>query len=131
MIKKIDHIGVAVKNLEEAIELYKKLGFELRGIEEIPDQKVKVAMFPVGESKIELVEATSPESAIAKFIEKRGEGIHHIAINVNDIEAALDGAKANGLQLIDEKPRIGAGGKRIAFVHPKSTKGILLEFVEG
>ncbi|WP_290898244.1 methylmalonyl-CoA epimerase [Ferroglobus sp.] len=131
MIKKIDHIGVAVKNLEEAIELYKKLGFEVKGIEEIEDQKVRVAMLPVGESKIELIEATSEDSAVAKFIEKRGEGIHHIAINVENIEKALENAKNNGLQLIDEKPRIGAGGKKIAFVHPKSTKGVLLEFVEG
>ncbi len=130
MIKKIDHIGVAVKNLEEAIELYKKLGFEVKGIEEIEDQKVRVAMLPVGESKIELIEATSEDSAVAKFIEKRGEGIHHIAINVENIEKALENAKNNGLQLIDEKPRIGAGGKKIAFVHPKSTKGVLLEFVE-
>jgi len=131
VIKKIDHIGVAVKNLEEAIELYKKLGFEVKGIEEIEDQKVRVAMLPVGESKIELIEATSEDSAVAKFIEKRGEGIHHIAINVENIEKALENAKNNGLQLIDEKPRIGAGGKKIAFVHPKSTKGVLLEFVEG
>ncbi|AGK60536.1 methylmalonyl-CoA epimerase [Archaeoglobus sulfaticallidus PM70-1] len=128
---KIDHIGIAVKNLDEAVELYKKLGFEVKGIEEVEEQKVKVAMLPVGESKIELLEATSPESAIAKFIEKRGEGIHHIAINVEDIERALEKVKAEGLTLIDEKPRIGAGGKKVAFVHPKSTKGVLLEFVEG
>ncbi len=131
MIRKIDHIGIAVKNLEEAMDLYRKLGFEVKAIEEIEDQKVRVAMLPVGESKIELVEATSEDSAIAKFIEKRGEGIHHVAINVEDIEKALENAKKNGLQLIDEKPRIGAGGKKIAFVHPKSTKGVLLEFVEG
>ena len=131
MINRIDHIGVAVKNLDEAVDLYKKLGFELKEIEEIPEQKVKVAMLPVGESKIELLEATAEDSAIAKFLEKRGEGIHHVAINVRDIEKALENAKANGLQLIDEKPRIGAGGKKVAFVHPKSTKGVLLEFVEG
>ncbi|MBO8181919.1 MAG: methylmalonyl-CoA epimerase [Archaeoglobus sp.] len=131
MINRIDHIGVAVKNLDEAVDLYKKLGFELKEIEEIPEQKVKVAMLPVGESKIELLEATAEDSAIAKFLEKRGEGVHHVAINVSDIEKALENAKANGLQLIDEKPRIGAGGKKVAFVHPKSTKGVLLEFVEG
>ncbi len=130
MLKKIDHIGIAVKNLDEAIDLYKKLGFELKEIEEIPEQKVKVAMLPVGESKIELLEATSEDSPIAKVIEKRGEGIHHIAVNVENIEKALENAKSNGLKLIDEKPRIGAGGKKIAFVHPKSTKGVLLEFVE-
>ena len=131
MINKIDHIGVAVRNLDEAIELYKKLGFEVKEIEEVPDQKVKVAMLPVGESRIELLEATSEDSPIAKFIERRGEGVHHIAINVSDIEKALQNAKENGLQLIDEKPRIGAGGKKVAFIHPKSTKGVLLEFVEG
>ncbi len=131
MIKKIDHIGVAVKDLESAMEVYKKLGFEIEGIEEVREQKVKVAMLPVGESKIELIEATSDDSVIARFVEKKGEGIHHIAVNVDDIEKALDSAKAQGLQLIDEKPRIGVGGKKIAFVHPKSTKGVLLEFVEG
>lgn len=131
MFKKIDHIGIAVNNLDEAMELYKKLGFEVKEVEEVAEQKVKVAMLPVGESKIELLEATSEDSAIAKFIEKRGEGIHHIAINVEDIEKALENAKNEGLKLIDEKPRVGAGGKKVAFVHPKSTKGVLLEFVEG
>ena len=131
MFKKVDHIGVAVNNLDEAVELYKKLGFEVKEIEEVAEQKVRVAMLPVGESKIELLEATSEDSAIAKFIEKRGEGIHHIAVNVENIEKALENAKNEGLKLIDEKPRIGAGGKKVAFIHPKSTKGVLLEFVEG
>lgn len=131
MIRKIDHIGVAVKNLNEAIETYKMLGFEVEEIEEVAEQKVRVAMLPTGESRIELLEATSPESAIAKFVEKRGEGIHHIAVNVENIEEALKKAKDAGLKLIDEKPRIGAGGKKVAFVHPKSTHGVLLEFVEG
>ena len=131
LIKKIDHIGIAVKNLDEAVETYKKLGFELKGIEEVAEQKVKVAMLPAGESKIELLEATSEDSAIAKFLEKRGEGIHHIAVGVEDIEKALENAKNNGLQLIDEEPRIGAGGKKVAFVHPRSARGVLLEFVEG
>ncbi len=131
MINKVDHIGIAVKNLEEAIDLYKKLGFEVKEIEEVEEQKVRVAMLPAGESRIELLEATSDDSPIAKFIEKRGEGIHHIAINVSDIEKALENAKKSGLKLIDEKPRIGAGGKKVAFIHPKSTKGVLLEFVEG
>ena len=131
MMKKVDHIGIAVKSLDEAVELYRKLGFEVKEIEEVAEQKVKVAMLPVGESKIELLEATSPDSAIAKFIEKRGEGIHHIAVNVENIEQALENAKKNGLQLIDDKPRIGAGGKKVAFIHPKITKCVLLEFVEG
>jgi len=131
MIKKIDHIGVAVRDLESATELYKKLGFEVEGIEEVPEQKVRVAILPVGESKIELIEATSEDSVIAKFVEKRGEGIHHIAVNVDDIAKALQSAKESGLSLIDEEPRRGVSGKKIAFVHPKSTKGVLLEFVEG
>jgi len=131
MINKIDHIGIAVKNLDEAIEIYKKLGFEVKEIEEVPEQKVRVAMLPIGESRIELLEATSEDSPIAKFIERRGEGVQHIAINVSDIEKVLQDLKEKGLQLIDEKPRIGAGGKKVAFIHPKSTKGVLLELVEG
>ncbi len=131
MIRKIDHVGIAVKSLDEAIKTYKALGFEVEEIEEVEEQKVRVAMLPAGESRVELLEATSPESAIAKFVEKRGEGIHHIAINVENIEEALKRARDAGLKLIDEKPRIGAGGKKVAFVHPKSTHGVLLEFVEG
>ncbi|WP_456330038.1 methylmalonyl-CoA epimerase [Archaeoglobus sp.] len=131
MIRKIDHVGIAVKSLDEATKTYEALGFEVEEIEEVAEQKVKVAMLPVGESRIELLEATSEDSAIAKFISSRGEGIHHIAINVENIEEALKKAKEAGLRLIDEKPRIGAGGKKVAFVHPKSTHGVLLEFVEG
>ncbi len=131
MVRKIDHVGIAVKNLEEAIKTYKALGLEVSEIEEVKEQKVRVAMLPVGESRIELLEATSPDSAIAKFIERRGEGIHHLAINVSNIDEALKNAKDSGLTLIDEKPRMGAGGKKVAFVHPKSTHGVLLEFVEG
>ncbi len=131
MIRKIDHVGIAVKSLDEATKTYEALGFEVEEIEEVAEQKVRVAMLPVGESRIELLEATSEDSAIAKFISSRGEGIHHIAINVENIEEALKKAKDAGLRLIDEKPRIGAGGKKVAFVHPKSTHGVLLEFVEG
>ncbi|MEM0022169.1 MAG: methylmalonyl-CoA epimerase [Archaeoglobaceae archaeon] len=128
---RIDHIGIAVKNLEDAIKTFEALGFKVKGIEEVKEQKVKVAMLPVGESKIELLEATAEDSAIAKFIASRGEGIHHIAINVESIEKSLEVAKNSGIKLIDEKPRIGAGGKKVAFLHPKSTHGVLLEFVEG
>lgn len=128
---RIDHIGIAVKNLEDAIKTFEALGFKVKGIEEVREQKVKVAMLPVGESKIELLEATAEDSAIAKFIASRGEGIHHIAINVESIEKSLEVAKNSGIKLIDEKPRIGAGGKKVAFLHPKSTHGVLLEFVEG
>lgn len=128
---KIDHIGIAVRNLEEAIRTFESLGFKVKGIEEVKEQKVKVAMLPVGESKIELLEATAEDSAIAKFIANRGEGIHHIAINVENIEKSLENARSAGIKLIDEKPRIGAGGKKVAFLHPKSVHGVLLEFVEG
>lgn len=131
VVRKIDHVGIAVKNLEEAIKTYKALGLEVSEIEEVEEQRVRVAMLPVGESRIELLEATSPDSAIARFIERRGEGIHHLAINVSNIDEALKNAKDSGLTLIDEKPRMGAGGKKVAFVHPKSTHGVLLEFVEG
>jgi methylmalonyl-CoA/ethylmalonyl-CoA epimerase len=131
LIRKIDHVGIAVKSLEEAVKTYKLLGFEVEEVEEVAEQKVRVAMLPAGESRIELLEATSEDSAIAKFIAGRGEGIHHIAVNVENIEKALQKAKDAGLRLIDEKPRIGAGGKKVAFVHPKSTHGVLLEFVEG
>ncbi|MEM0215424.1 MAG: methylmalonyl-CoA epimerase [Archaeoglobaceae archaeon] len=128
---KIDHIGIAVKNLSEAIKTFEALGFELEEIEEVKEQKVKVAMLPIGESRIELLEATSDDSAIAKFLASRGEGIHHIALNIQNIESALKKAKESGVKLIDEKPRIGAGGKKVAFLHPKSTHGVLIEFVEG
>lgn len=128
---KIDHIGIAVKKLEEAIRTFEALGFKVKEIEEVKEQKVKVAMLPVGESRIELLEATAEDSAIAKFIASRGEGIHHIAINVENIEKSLEIAKNSGIKLIDEKPRIGAGGKKVAFLHPKSVHGVLLEFVEG
>ncbi|KXG76884.1 4-hydroxyphenylpyruvate dioxygenase [Fervidicola ferrireducens] len=128
---KIDHIGVAVKSIEEASKIYTELlGLEMHGIEEVQDQKVKVAFIPVGESEFELLEATDPESSIAKFIEKRGEGIQHIALRVDDIEKALEELKQKGVKLIDEKPRYGAGGAKIAFIHPKSTNGVLIELCE-
>jgi methylmalonyl-CoA/ethylmalonyl-CoA epimerase len=131
MTLKIDHIGIAVKNLEEAVKTFESLGLKVKEIEEVKEQKVKVAMLPVGESRIELLEATAEDSAIAKFIANRGEGIHHIAINVENIERSLEHARKAGIKLIDEKPRIGAGGKKVAFLHPKSVHGVLLEFVEG
>ncbi|AEH25357.1 methylmalonyl-CoA epimerase [Pyrococcus yayanosii] len=130
MFKKIDHVGIAVKNLDESIKVWEGLGFKVEEVEEVPDQKVRVAVIRVGESRIELLEATSEDSPIAKFIEKRGEGIHHLAIGVEDIEAKLEELKRKGYRLIDEKPRIGAGGAKIAFVHPKSVTGVLLELCE-
>ena len=130
MITKIDHIGIAVNNIEEAVKLYTDvLGLRVSGMETVEEQKVKTAIIPVGESKIELLESTSPEGTIAKFIEKRGEGIHHLALGVSNIEDALEKLKGKGIPLIDEKPRKGVENTRIAFLHPKGTK-ILLELVE-
>ena len=130
MIKKVDHIGIAVKNLEDAIKIWENLGLKVEEIEEVPDQKVRTAIFHAGETRIELLEATAEDSPIAKFIEKRGEGIHHIALGVENIEEHLEKLKEKGFRLIDEKPRIGAGGAKIAFVHPKSVGGVLLELCE-
>lgn len=130
MIKKINHIGIAVPNLDEAIGRYKAMGFTYDKTEEVPSQKVKTAFFEAGESHVELLEATAPDSAIAKFLEKRGPGIHHLCVEVDNIDAALAAYKAEGLQLIHEEPFIGAGGHRVAFVHPKATGGVLLELLE-
>ncbi|ASJ02289.1 methylmalonyl-CoA epimerase [Thermococcus profundus] len=130
MFKKIDHVGIAVKNLEEAIKVWEGLGLKVDEIEEVPDQKVRTAIIHVGESRIELLEPTSEDSPIAKFIAKRGEGIHHIALGVDDIEGHLEKLKEAGYRLIDEKPRIGAGGAKIAFVHPKAVTGVLLELCQ-
>lgn len=130
-IGKIDHLGIAVHSIEAAMPLYTgMLGLELHEIEEVEDQKVRTAVFPVGESRIELLEPTSPDSPVAKFLEKRGEGIHHVALAVQDVAAALAKLKAEGARLIDEAPRKGAGGAMIAFIHPKSTGGVLLELCQ-
>ncbi|PKN04561.1 MAG: methylmalonyl-CoA epimerase [Deltaproteobacteria bacterium HGW-Deltaproteobacteria-9] len=126
-VLKVDHIGIAVKNLAESAKFYEMLGIQSTGSEVVAEQKVKVSFFPVGDSEIELLESTSPDGPIARYIEKNGEGIQHVALRVDNIEAALDELKAKGIRLIDEKPRYGAGGAKIAFVHPKSTGGILLE----
>ena len=129
----IEHLGIAVTSLEEAMPFFELLtGGKCYSIEEVADQKVKTAFFKVGEVKIELLEATSPESSIAKFIEKNGGkgGIHHVAFNVDSVEEALAEAEAAGIQLIDKAPRKGAENLMIAFLHPKSTKGILTELCE-
>ncbi len=127
--KKIEHIGIAVKSIENAKEFYEKiLGLTCYAIEEVADQKVKTAFFKVGETKIELLEPTSEDSPIAKFIEKRGEGIHHIAFATDNVNEALKYASTQGLRLIDEKARKGAEGLNIGFLHPKSTGGVLIEF---
>ena len=131
MVRKVDHIGVAVSNLEEALKIYTDvLGLKLHGTEVVEEQKVRVAFMPVGDTEIELLESTDPEGPIAKFIEKRGEGIQHIAFRVDDIEEALEQMRRKGVRLIDEKPRYGAGGARIAFLHPKATGGVLVELCE-
>jgi methylmalonyl-CoA/ethylmalonyl-CoA epimerase len=127
----IEHIGIAVSNLAAAIDLYEKLfGLKCYNIEEVPDQKVKTAFFKVGDTKIELLESTDPESSIGKFIATRGEGIHHIAFAVDDIEKQLKHAENIGVKLIDTRPRKGAEGLDIAFLHPKSTSGVLIEICE-
>ena len=129
-MKKIDHIGIAVPELASAIEQYKNLGFSYDHTESVPEQKVNTAFFEVGESHIELLEASEAGSPIEKFLEKRGPGIHHICFQVEDIEATLAHYKTAGFRLINETPVIGAGGHRVAFIHPKSTSGVLIEVLE-
>ncbi len=129
--KKIEHIGIAVKSLETAIPFFESvLGLTCYAIEEVKDQKVKTAFFKVGDTKIELLESTDPEGPIGKFIEKRGEGVHHIALAVENVQQALNEASDKGVILIDKQPRKGAEGLNIAFIHPKSTFGILTELCE-
>jgi methylmalonyl-CoA epimerase len=128
---RIAHIGIAVKDAEAALTLYQKvLGLKASSVEIVESQKVKTVHIPIGDSSIELLESTSPEGVVAKFIEKRGEGIHHIALEVDDIIDTLEKMKAAGIQLIDEKPRPGAGNMLIAFVHPRSTNGVLVELCQ-
>lgn len=127
----IEHIGIAVKNLTDSILYYENvLGLKCYSIEEVKDQKVKTAFFKIGETKIELLESTDPEGPIGQFIEKKGEGIHHLAFAVNNIETALEKVEAKGIRLIDKKARKGAEGLNIAFLHPKSTGGVLTELCE-
>lgn len=130
-ILKVDHIGIAVNNIEEAKKLYTDiLGIPHLGNETVAEQKVTTAFFPVGESEVELLESTAPDGPVAKFIDSRGQGIQHIAFRVENLEEALEELKAKGVRLIDEKPRRGAGGAKIAFLHPKSTFGVLVELSE-
>jgi methylmalonyl-CoA/ethylmalonyl-CoA epimerase len=132
LIETIDHVGIAVKNLDEAIALYRDvLGFRLEGVYTLNERKIKLASFRGGnETHVELVQPLSDDSTVAKFLETRGEGIHHIAVKVKDVKAVLAEYKRKGLALIDEEPKPGAAGSRVAFVHPKSTRGVLLELVE-
>jgi len=127
---KIDHIGIVVHDIEQALQVYETaLGLPLREIVEVPDQQVKVAFLPAGESNVELVQPTVEGTGIARFLEKRGEGIHHLCIEVDDIDAALARLAEHGVELIDQTPRRGAHG-RVAFIHPKGTHGVLIELVE-
>ena len=126
---KIDHLGIAVPSLAEAVKAYEALGFSVETTEEVPTENVRVAFLPVGESRLELLEPTEAGSVIARFLEKRA-GLHHVCVLVEDIDAALADLRARGVSLIDEKPRPGAGGSRVAFVHPRSAGGVLLELKE-
>lgn len=131
MLTKINHIGVAVKSLEISIPFYRdSLGMSFAGIETVEEQKVRVAMLQIGESKIELLEPTAQDSPVARFIEKNGEGIHHVAYEVEDIEVAIAKLIEEGVRMIDQKPRCGAHDTRIAFLHPKSSGGVLTELCQ-
>ena len=124
----VDHIGVAVKSIEGALKFWETtLGIKCTGVEEVAEQKVKTAFLPLKDTEIELLEPTADDSPVAKFIEKKGEGIHHLALRVDDVQKALNDLKEQGVRLIDEKPRKGAGGAMIAFIHPAATGGVLLE----
>lgn len=128
---KIDHLGVATADIEGALLFWRDvLGLELGHAEEVAEQRVRVAMLPLGESRLELLEPTGPDSPVAKFLEKRGPGLHHVAVRVHDIRETLANLKAKGARLIDETPRSGAGGCLVAFVHPSATGGVLLELVQ-
>jgi methylmalonyl-CoA/ethylmalonyl-CoA epimerase len=128
-VLKIDHLGIAVPRLDEAVAAYEALGFAVESTHDVPTEKVRAAFLPVGESRLELLEPTDPSSVIARFLEKRS-GLHHVCVLVEDIEGALAELKARGVETIDEKPRVGAGGCRVAFVHPRAAGGVLLELKE-
>ena len=126
MIEKVDHIGIAVNSIEEAAKLYTDvLGLKITEIETVPDQKVRIAIIPVGDTRIELLESTDPDGPIAKHISNRGEGLHHIALQVDNISAALNSLQKKNIPLIDKTPRIGGGHAQIAFLHPKATKALI------
>jgi methylmalonyl-CoA/ethylmalonyl-CoA epimerase len=128
-IKKIDHLGIAVPSLAEAVRAWEALGFQLEASHEVPTERVRTAFLPVGESHLELLEPTDPESVIAKFLQKRS-GLHHVCVEVEDIEGALAELRARGVPVLDERPRPGAGGCRVAFIHPRAAGGVLLELKE-
>ena len=128
-ILRIDHLGIAVKDLSQAVQAYEALGFAVEARHDVPTEKVRTAFLPVGESHLELLEPTDPSSVIARFLEKRS-GLHHVCVLVEDIDAALAELKARGVPVLDETPRVGAGGCRVAFVHPRGAAGVLLELKE-
>ena len=125
-VLKIDHVGIAVASLDAALSAYRALGFELAETQEVPTERVRAAFLPVGESRLELLEPADPDSVIARFLQKRS-GLHHVCVLVEDIEAALAELKQRGVELLDQAPRPGAGGSRVAFIHPRSAGGVLLE----
>ena len=128
---KLDHVGIAVESLGSALPVWEGvLGLVCQGTEEVVEQKVRTAFLPIGDTEVELLESTDPEGPIGKFIAARGQGVQHLAFRVDDIDAALEELKAKGVRLIDEKPRYGAGGARIAFLHPKATGGVLIELCQ-
>jgi len=127
---KLDHLGIAVTSLKSAMQIYEKLGLSVSEPEEVPAEKVRLVMIPVGQTRLELLEPTSDDSAIAKFIGKRGEGLHHVCLRVPDLTAAVQKLKSDGVRLISEEIKVGAGGHRYVFVHPSSAGGVLLELVE-
>ncbi|PYX27405.1 MAG: methylmalonyl-CoA epimerase [Acidobacteria bacterium] len=127
----IDHLGIAVKSLTAAKAIYEKLGMKVSPVESVEQEKVRVVMIPAGETRLELLEATSDESTIAKFIAKRGEGLHHICLRVPNLESAVEKLQKDGVRLVSNEIKIGAGGHRYIFVHPQSAGGVLLELVEG
>ena len=130
-IKHIDHIGIAVKSIEQAGKFYTEiLGLKIQDIETVADQKVNVAFLPITDSEVELLESTEPDGPVSKYIDARGEGVQHIAFRVENIEASLEELKSKGVRLIDQTPRDGAGGAKIAFIHPKETNGVLVEICE-
>ena len=128
-ILRIDHLGIAVKDLKEAVRAYEALGLGVEAMHDVPTEKVRAAFLPVGESHLELLEPTDPSSVIARFLEKRS-GLHHVCVLVEDIDGALAELKARGVPVLDETPRVGAGGCRVAFVHPRGAAGVLLELKE-
>ena len=130
MIRRLAHVGIATRSLESLSRLYQDLGLEVKTTETVPDQKVRAAILPVGDTAVELLEGTEPDSVISRFVEKRGEGIHHLAFEVDDLRADLKRLKERNVDLIDEVPRIGAGGHLIAFIHPRSTGGVLVELTQ-